>query len=133
MGLWIACAQVWSPASTLTRNVAFELHGMRPSTSRRPCSRRCSASASALESRTSVHPRAVMTLDVHRQSAPTAHGPAAGHGVVGGADEGHDLVTREVYASSPLVGHGVGVGLAVLVGGDEFLEHHDGAVVVSFV
>ena len=74
-----------------------------------------------------------MPLDVHRQSAPTARGPAAGHGIVRGTDERHDLVTREMKASTTVVGHGIGVGLAVRTDGDDLLEDQHDAITVALV
>ena len=70
---------------TSTSSVAFELHGMRPSTSTSPDRR--TSSAAGPSSGGSVHPRACVPVGVDRQAAEPAVGPALGHEVEGEAAE----------------------------------------------
>src|SRR5689334_10903894 len=100
------------PSSTVTRNVAFELNGIRPWISTAPARRSGSTAGSVVdtvESRrssislddsltgpgASVPAGAHVPLRIHRAAAEATRGPATGDQLPGPVDERDDLVAGE--------------------------------------
>src|SRR5688500_17770350 len=83
---------------TSTRNVAFELHGIRPLTSTAPWRRSLITEPSAGSTPAPTPPiaaRAHVTFGIHRAAADRARRTAGGDELGGVGDEGGDLLAAD--------------------------------------